>query len=189
MLESRTTGTATDARRLVRPVVVEAPPAPVARWSVLHTRPRQEKALARMLHAANIEHELPLARHVTFHGHRRRVVDTPLFPSYLFMRGPAEATWFARASRRVANVIPIDDQARFLHELTQIRLALESGADLLADDYLAVGRRVRVRSGPFRDIEGLIETRSRSGRLVLQVEALGRATSLEIDTSLLEPVD
>jgi transcription antitermination factor NusG len=46
-----------------------------------------------------------------------------------------------------------------------------------------------VKAGPFRDIEGLVEAWQNSNRLVLQVQALGRATSLEIDASLLEPVD
>ena len=44
-------------------------------------------------------------------------------------------------------------------------------------------------AGPFRDIEGMIENRAKPDRLVLQIAALGRATSLEIDAGLLEPVE
>ena len=70
-----------------------------------------------------------------------------------------------------------------------IRRALEHGAELSPYPYLKVGRRARVTAGPFRDIEGMIEKFPKPDRLILQIEALGRATSLEIDAGLLEPVD
>ncbi|MHC5007636.1 MAG: transcription termination/antitermination protein NusG [Planctomycetota bacterium] len=160
-----------------------------ARWHVIHTRSRQEKALARTLTAAGIEHFLPLIRCARFCGHRKRFVDEPLFACYLFLRGPKEATYLAVATKRVASVINVADQQRFVQELEQIRLALDSGADLSPYPYLEVGRRARVKGGPFQGIEGLIEKFPRPDRLVLQIEALGRATCLEIDAGLLEPVD
>ena len=170
-----------------------APDAPAeagnARWHVLHTRARQEKAVARALHAAEIEHYLPLVSHVRYRARRKRLVEEPLFASYLFLHGPMEAAYFAVATKRVANIIRVADQGRFINELEQIRRALQNGAVLRPDRYLKVGRRVRVTAGPFRDIEGRIEKRAKPDRLVLQVAALGRATSLEIDADLLEPVD
>jgi transcription antitermination factor NusG len=171
-------------------VAATAPAIPgAARWHVIHTRSRQEKALARALTAAGIEHYLPLVRHARVCGHRTRYIDEPLFTSYLFVFGAAEATYLAVATRRVANVVKVADQARFLHEIQQIRRALDHGAELSPCPYLKVGRRARVTSGPFRGIEGMIEDLPKPGRLVLQIEALGRATSLEIDAGLLERVD
>jgi transcription antitermination factor NusG len=160
-----------------------------ARWHVLHTRARQEKAVARALTAAAIEHYLPLVKHIRYRGRRKRLVQEPLFASYLFLRGPNEAAYFAVSTKRIANVIKVADQQRFVGELEQIRRALHNGADLGPSRYLEVGRRVRVTAGPFRDIEGMIEDRARPDRLVLQIAALGRATSLEIDAGLLEPVE
>jgi transcription antitermination factor NusG len=168
-------------------------PVPVAParacWHVIHTRTRQEKALARSLTAAGVEHYLPLVRRVRVCGHRKRTVEQPLFASYLFLFGPVEATYMAVATKRVANVIRVPDQDRFVGEIQQIRLALDQGAELSPYPYLTVGRRVRVTGGPFRGIEGMIEKVPRPDRLVLQIAALGRATSLEIDAGLLEPVD
>ena len=55
--------------------------------------------------------------------------------------------------------------------------------------FLQKGKRVTIRSGPFEGLEGVIEDRANSGRLVLQIHVLGKATSLEIDMSLLDPLD
>ena len=43
-------------------------------------------------------------------------------------------------------------------------------------------------SGPFRGVQGVIENWTKGDRLVLQIDALGRAASLEIDASLLKPI-
>ena len=159
------------------------------RWYVLQTRSRHEKVVARTLHAAGIEHYLPLIEQVKYHGHRKRVVSKPMFSTYLFLRGSVDATYFALSTRRVAKVIPVSDQARLVHELSQIRQVVDLGGELDLYEYLTRGRHVRVTAGPFRDIEGIVEDRPRPSRLVLQVEALGRAMSLEIDASILEPAD
>jgi transcription antitermination factor NusG len=156
---------------------------------VLHTKSRQEKAVAAALDAAGVEQYLPLIAAVRFYGHRKRRVEMPLFASYVFSRGTRESAHLAMGTGRIVNVIEVGDQARFEHEVRQIRAALSGGAELQPYGFLTKGRRVRVTSGPFRDLEGLIEDSVRADRLVLQVQALGRATSLEIDASLLEPVD
>ena len=130
-----------------------------------------------------------------YHDHKEKGVykcvccDEPLFASYLFLHGAMEATYLAVATKRVANVVKVSDQQRFIRELDQIRRALVHGAELSPYPYLKVGRRARVTAGPFRDIEGMIEEFPKPDRLILQIEALGRATSLEVDAGLLEPVD
>lgn len=158
-------------------------------WRVLQTRARQEKAIARTFEAAGIEHYLPLMNRVSYRGSRRSIVAEPLFSSYLFVFGTLETAYFAVSTKRVANVIHVSNQCEFRNELIHLRSALDGGAELYPFRYLTAGRRARVRSGPFRDVEGLIETDPDRGRLILQVAALGRATSLEIDASLLEPLD
>ena len=158
-------------------------------WRVLHTKPRQEKALAETLRAADLRFYLPTVRERREYGHRWRETDRPLFPSYLFLRGSREQAWFAQGTRRVVSVIEVPDQAEFVRELEQIRRALVGRATLDPYPYLKRGRRVRVRSGPFKGVEGVVDERARPERLILKVDALGRAVSLEIDACLLEPAD
>lgn len=158
------------------------------RWYVLYTKSRQEKALADTLESAAIEYFLPLYKRVTFYGHRRRVVLAPLFPSYLFLRGTPESKYLAIDTKRVARVLDVRDQDRFEHELAQIHMALAGEAKLDPYPFLERGRRVRVKSGPFLGIEGLVDERLREDRLILIVQMIGHGTSLEIDASLLEPV-
>ena len=158
-------------------------------WFVVHTKSRQEKALAKELAAIRVDHYLPLARHARLHGGRKAVVEEPLFPGYVFLLGTTDQAYQADRTRRVANIIRVPDQQQFQWELGNIRLALERSATLDPYPRLVKGRRVEVTSGPFRGLQGVIEERGRDARLILQVNVLGRAVSLEIDGSQVEPLD
>lgn len=161
--------------------------AALGRWYVLHTRSRQEKAVAEALRGAGVECRLPLAKKTRFYGHRKRVVREPLFSCYLFMRGGDEARYVAIDSGRVANVIPVLDEARFEHELAQVQRALDVGAEFYAQA-LTTGMDVRVVRGPLRGVEGRVDWQRYPNRLALVVQTLGRATSVEIAADLVEPV-
>jgi transcription antitermination factor NusG len=160
-----------------------------ARWHVLQTFSRQEKAVAQVVHDAGGVPFLPVVRRVAHYGHRRRVVEIPVFTNYLFVWGTPEHTYRAMSSRRVVRPVPVCDQRALSFELQQIRRAIQGDAALSPYRFLERGVRVRVTSGPFKDLEGLVVEQPRGARLVLQVRALGRATCLEIDMCLLQRVD
>jgi transcription antitermination factor NusG len=158
-------------------------------WTVLQVKSRQEKALANDLRALSIQHYLPTIHRVQVYGGRRFKVELPMFPGYLFLSGSLDEVYTADRTRRVAKIIQVFDQKQLDWELTNLRLALEGSACLDPYPFLKKGVRVEVRSGPFRGLEGLVEDRAGATRLILQIEMLGRAMSLEIDGSQLEVIE
>ncbi|HEX4124948.1 MAG TPA: transcription termination/antitermination NusG family protein, partial [Tepidisphaeraceae bacterium] len=136
-----------------------------------------------------IEHYLPLIKRVQIYGNRKFRVELPLFPGYLFLRGSVDEAYAADRTRRVAQIIRVTDQRQLDWELRNLRLALEGTDALDPYPYLQRGVRVEVRAGPMVGLQGLVETRIGASRLVLQIDMLGQAVSLEIDGSLLDPID
>ena len=165
------------------------PDAAPGAWYVLRTRSRQEKILSQDLSAKNVAHFLPLITCTKYYGGRRARVEVPLFPGYLFLHGSLDDAYAVDRSGRVAQIILVPNQARLNDELRNIHIALSSNAVLNPYPYLAVGVRVEVRDGPFRGLRGVIEDHASKQRLILQVETLGQAVSVEIDGSLLDVVD
>lgn len=157
-------------------------------WHVLYTRSRQEKVVERALVGKGISVFLPAFKRVMFYGHRKRTVRAPLFSSYLFMRGDLNDVHTALNTRQIVRRVPVFDQSRLDYELTQIRMALEASEEFLPASYLETGTPVRVTRGPMKGVEGIVEAKRFPNRLVLQIHTLGRATSLEIDMDLLEPI-
>ena len=160
----------------------------VGEWFVLHCKSRQEKALADDLAALRVPHYLPLVRQVRYHGHRKALIDTPLFPGYVFLRGDRDQAYLADRTRRVAGILKVPDQKRLDWELGNLYLALLNAAPLIDFPYLQKGVKVEVRSGPFRGLQGIVNDRLPRQRILLQIDMLGRAVSLEIDGALLDLV-
>lgn len=159
------------------------------RWMVLHTKARQEKAVARHLEAAGVKYDLPLMERVTLTRGRKHRSEVPLFPSYVFMHGEKQDAYDAIATRRVVNHLDVEDQDRLEDELASIHVAIRSGLPIDEHPGLAVGRRARVLKGPMMGTEGVVIEEARRSRLVLHVEILGRGASVEIERDLLEPLD
>jgi transcription antitermination factor NusG len=157
-------------------------------WHLLLVKSRQEKQLSQTLASMGVPHFLPLVRRARYWGARKAVVEDPLFPGYLFLRGALDDVYRADRTRRVARVVPVVDQKQIDWELRNIRMALASDAVLQSHPYLSNGTRVEVRCGPFRGLQGVVRDRGRENRLILQVRMLGTATSLEIDAAMLDPV-
>lgn len=158
-------------------------------WMVLHTKSRQEKAVARYLTAAGAVFYLPLITRVTLVRNRKLRSRVPLLSGYVFLSGDPEDGYAAVTTRRVCQIIRVTDQDRLIDELEQIRDALDRGAELYRCPFAVVGTRCRVTKGPFEGIEGEISRKLGSNRLALQIQTLGRGAVLEIDADLLEPVD
>ena len=162
----------------------------VTAWMVLWTKPRQEKAVARYLEAAGVEHYLPLVSRVTVSpAGRKSSSRIPLFPGYVFATGTRQDGYDAIATKRVSQVIDVPDQEQFLREIAQIRRAVDEDGVIDLYPFAVVGRKVRVTRGPFEGIEGVITERAGRNRLVLGIGILGQGAELAIDLDLVEPID
>ncbi|MCZ6550598.1 MAG: hypothetical protein O6926_04265, partial [candidate division NC10 bacterium] len=61
-------------------------PLTSSRWYALYTRPRHEKAVAEHLARRQLEAFLPLREVLSRWKDRRKLVQLPLFPGYIFVR-------------------------------------------------------------------------------------------------------
>jgi len=89
----------------------------------------------------------------------------------------------------VANAIEVTDQEKFIRELLQIEQALSAGAPLIPHKYVKTGQKCRVTAGPLLGLEGIVTQTRGAMRLVLQVDMLGQAASVEIDMDMIETLD
>ena len=157
-------------------------------WWVSHTKSRNEKALAWWLNKHDVAYFLPLSAKLHHSRGRKYTCLVPLFAGYVFFAGDSQQRQTALSSNRIANVIEVVDQARLVRNLMQISDALGRGVVLDPHPYLKTGQSCRVTAGPLAGLEGIIVRKKDSARLVLQVDMLGQAASVEIDADTIEPV-
>ena len=172
-------------------------------WWVAHTKSRNEKALAQDLIRKDISYFLPMSWRVRRQRHRTIRSLLPLFSGYLFFCCEESQRIELWRTNRVANMIEVKNQQGLLDELLQIEQALRAGAPLAPHKYIKTGQRCRIIGGPLADLQGIVvrvpkhKTGYSGGavkakntiRLVLQIDMLGQATSVEVDTDMIEKLD
>src|SRR5262245_16456577 len=158
-------------------------------WWVLHTRPRQEKSLARYLHEQQVPYYLPQVRQRLRYARCQRTVYLPLFPGYLFLLAGKEGRLTALSSGRVARSLEVPDQDELWQDLRQVYRLIDSGASLTPEDRLRPGQAVEIRGGPLAGLRGTVLRTASGRRLLVQVNFIQRGASLEVEDLDLAPVD
>jgi transcription antitermination factor NusG len=159
-------------------------------WFALQVRPQYEKIVESCLLRKGYEVLLPLYRCRKRWSDRIKVLELPLFPTYLFcrfdinMRLPVLSTsGVCRAVGIGKTPYPVDD-----NEIAAIRAVVDSGLGVLPCPSFNLGQRIRIELGPLAGVEGtLISFRGRS-RMVVSVSLLQRAVAVEIDITWATPV-
>ncbi|MCP4610953.1 MAG: hypothetical protein GY845_19780 [Planctomycetes bacterium] len=159
------------------------------KWWVVHTRSRNEKALAHDLISKDVSYFLPMSWKVSRKSRRKIRSLLPLFTGYLFFCGLENQRVELLKTNRVANLIEVDDQQKLLGELVQVNQALQSNAPLIPHKYIKTGQRCRIIAGPLIGMEGIVVRTQNATRLVLQIDMLGQAASVEIDVDTMEVLD
>lgn len=165
-------------------------PDSIDHWWCLHTKPRQEKALARDLKSLDIAYYLPqvVKTDRTPQGRKIRSV-IPLFSNYLFLLGDDFDRIQASRNHRLANVLEVHDQRELGRDLRQIHQMLSSGLPVIPESVLPVGTKIRIRSGPLMGIEGIIMRRGKREQFVAVVQFLGRGATVDLEDWQVERVD
>ena len=157
-------------------------------WSVVYTKSRQEKAVARELLARGTPFYLPLIPKNLVIRKRRFRSFLPLFSGYLFQHGSPEQNCETQSSRRVSGVLPVPDPERLRRELAYVQRLIESDSPLSQESRLCPGDLVRIKHGSLRGLEGTIIRREKTTRLLIAVSYLQQGISFQIDDFMVEPL-
>jgi transcription antitermination factor NusG len=169
-----------------------APPSETRAWFAVQTWPRYEKKAASELQNRGVHVFLPLLESKHQWSDRQRLIQSPLFPSYIFVRIP-ETKEMRVAVLRANGVtgfvgvrgsgIPIPES-----EIESVRTVLAQGAFVQAHPFLHVGNRVRVRGGSLDGVEGVLVAKNDDLSLIVSVQIIQRSLSIRIDGYQVESV-
>lgn len=159
-------------------------------WYALYTRHQHEKSVHQVLTGKGFEAFLPL--YTTAHQWKDRIkrVSLPLFPCYVFLRGPLVHWLPVLTTPGVHSVVGCGGQPAGIAsvEIESIRRAIESPARVEPHPFLKCGDRVRVTAGPLRGLEGLLIRKKNWCKLLLSIEMLQRSVAVEADAAMVERI-
>lgn len=160
-------------------------------WYAVYANVRHEKRVKEYLDGRMVECYLPSYRSVRRWQDRRKEVEFPLFPGYLFVRIAYRSRLHVLATPGVVQIVSFDGKPAPIRseEIEALRRALLRNAHCEPHPYLKVGRRVRVRSGPLTGVEGILTRRKEGFRLILSIDLIMRSVATEVDEADVEPVN
>lgn len=151
-------------------------------WFAFYLLSRREKEFMRRLRGMNIAHYCPMiAKRYRSPSGRFRTSFLPLFPGYVFVFANDEERYRALTTNCVSRWLPVADGKQLTADLRQIHRLIQHGAALTPESRLEAGDPVRIRTGPFANLEGTIVKRHGQSRLVIAVRFLQQGASILLE--------
>lgn len=161
------------------------------RWYAVFCLPQNEKSVVKHLDLRDVEAFLPTYEAVKVWKNRQRVrTILPLFPTYLFVHiHPSQRSKVLEAP----GVIHIVGNGREHMAVSDATIAmLRSGVqqkNMEPYSELAVGKRVRIKTGSMEGLHGVLVRKGNGLRLVLALEMINQYAAVEIGADDVEQAE
>jgi transcription antitermination factor NusG len=154
-------------------------------WFALWTKSRHEQVVRTQLEQKAIEAFLPTVARWSRWKDRKKKIDWPLFPGYCFARFDARHRLDVLKCGGVVSIVSVEGEPAPIpdYEIHAIRQLVES--DLAYDPcpLIREGMMVEVKHGPLKGVVGRLSRKNDKARLVLSVDLIGQAVSVEVDAA------
>lgn len=163
-------------------------------WYALHTRSRHEKSVGQYLQRVGLDLYVPLRKMKSRSQSEKVLLDVPAIPGYIFVHCllTAEVRALIKRTSGVLQLVESAGQPAVIPEgqIHSLQIALNNSLQIEAHEYLSVGDAVRVVRGPIAGAEGiLVRMRGNRERLVIRIDYVNQALSIEVDADCVEPVN
>ena len=146
------------------------------KWMVIYTRARWEKKVEQVLIEQKIEAFCPIRRIERQWADRKKMVNMPLFNSYVFVKIALSEEFRVRQTYGVINFIYFQNKPATVKDVVidDIRRYLELCPDMetVSLQEFAAGDRVRIKEGVFLDKQGEV-LKIEGKNIVMVLEHLG----------------
>jgi len=169
--------------------VISATPLekPLAKWYALYVRSRFEKKVYQELQKKHIECFLPLIEEIRIWSDRKKKVHVPLFQGYVFVRSDLKNKLPILEIAGVVKFVGIRTQPSAIpdEQINWIKVILQAKDAVRREHYPFLGQKVEVVAGPLRGVRGVVsQIRSRT-RIVVAVDSIFQALSIEVQPEFL----
>jgi transcription antitermination factor NusG len=159
------------------------------RWFALWTRSRHEQVVREQLERKQIDVFLPTVTKWSRWKDRKKKIDWPLFPGYCFARFNPDDRLPILKCTGVVSIVSFEGEPAPIpeHEIYGIRQLVESDLAFDPCPMIREGMMVEVMHGPLKGVVGRLVRKSEKARLVLSVDLIGQAVSVEVDAADVRP--
>ena len=166
-------------------------PSPEPHWYAVTTRSRHEKVVAEQLWQKEIECFLPLREVLSKWKDRRKKVQFPLFPGYLFIHVKIqERRLDILKVPSVVRIVGFEGEPAAIPDMQIEALKRLDFSTLPCDPYpyIAEGDRMEIVRGPLKGLQGILIEKKGVYRFILSIDLIQQAVACEVDATDAEKV-
>jgi len=170
---------------------IDAQEEPSLNWFAVYVQTKHEKVVASMLKTKGFNICLPLTRTLRKWSDRRKEVEAPVFPGYVFCEfNPERRTPLLQTAGVVRilgagkDVIPLEPA-----EITALRTLERTKVPVEPWPFLNKGQWVRIEAGPLTGLTGVVADSKSGFRVVVSVSLLQRSVAVEVNRSQVSPAN
>jgi transcriptional antiterminator RfaH len=161
-------------------------------WYVVYTKPRHEKKVAEYLEGLQLQYFLPTTRILRIWPTKKKYVQMPLFPSYVFVRLDSlqhyfdslqvpGVLYFVKIGNQIASI-----KEAIIHKLQAIISNNLDDIEVLSEHFNP-GTTLNIYAGPFKGFCcEIIEHRGKN-KILVRIELLQRNILVDLPSYCLEP--
>jgi transcriptional antiterminator RfaH len=161
-------------------------------WWIVETKPRAELTAIKNLENQGFSSYCPLFKCESIRGRQLKVITSPLFPRYVFVKANLVAhkkIHLIRSTIGVSQLLKVGEKptkvpCQIIFELKQI----ESEKLNKTKSHFKQGDHVKIRDGLYKDIEAIYQMDDGINRAVVLLSILNKETPLCIDKKALNKV-
>ncbi len=159
-------------------------------WYTIYTRPRSEKKVESQITQLQIKAYLPIRTVIREWSDRRKKINEPLFPSYVFVYANAKERFLSLKSRGVVRMVSFNGQPARIPEtqIEAVRRILECGYATEDYPFLSKGDAVEIISGPLTGLKGFVTEERGKKHFIVSVEGIYKSLSINIDARILKRI-
>jgi transcription antitermination factor NusG len=161
------------------------------KWYVVYTQPRNEKKCAESLREQNIQYYLPLIKTIRQWSDRKKKVELPLFPSYMFV--------FV-SQKEYYDVLNVPGISRYLFfegkpatirqkEIDQIKMLLNADIDInVTAEKIQPGEMIEITHGALRGVKGEMVAYKGERKVAIRIQQIDFSLLIHVPVNQLKVI-
>ncbi|MDB5121308.1 MAG: hypothetical protein JWN56_2526 [Sphingobacteriales bacterium] len=157
-------------------------------WYILYTFPNLEKKICKELTKKRIESYLPLQKVIRQRSDRKKELQIPMFPNYVFINTTEKDRFKLLDIGGILKYITFDGKPAMVsnEEISHIKKFEETSFEV--ETHLVQGDQVLIVDGPFTGLKGKLFYKKGKERVGIHLNSINHSISVEVCTSSLRRI-
>jgi transcriptional antiterminator RfaH len=161
------------------------------KWYVVYTQPRAEKKCGECLTEKNIKYYLPLITTIRQWSDRKKKVELPLFPSYMFVYVSHMEYYEVLNIAGISRYLFFEGKPATISqkEIDKIKMLLNADIDLeVSHEKILPGEMVEITHGPLRGVKGEMIQYKGERKVAIRIKQIDFSLLIQVGVGMVKVV-